>query len=637
MGLTSYTVIAGLADLDKTGFVDALNKTDTIAYDIETWGLDWFTHPIRLAQYELNGKIFILDLDTPSDERDQLFQRVTELIRDSGKTILSHNVKFELKFTLKNTGILLTNVYDTQLAETVVFAGLPGSMYTTLNILTQHYCLITLDKTITMKFTTDEIITDEMLWYSAMDVQYLKTIRNFQVGEAVNKGLLHVLDLEMALLPVVAKMEYDGVKLDIDTWLIHYRANIERAEFLFISIRERIFDKTSEYILNRCKNGIEALQAYSMPIQPATKKRRKYLEELTDKKFMLEEIKSLWKIGSNPQIRCALNLYGFPLESTGKLALQKYTSDQLIKDLMEYRECAKRASSFGEAWEKYINPVTGRVHPQFNQMGTATGRWSSSSPNMQNIVAKNEYRNCFIARPGYKIVTADYSQAELRLMAAVSGEMKMIEAYMNGEDIHAKTASILFQKPIEEITEEERGKGKTINFAIIYGASAYRIATSNDNITKQEAQHFLDMFFAGYPQLARFLQAIGKGIWERKYSRTPFGRARYFEDRTYFAQENDYYKFIARVKREGVNHITQGGSADALKIAMVDVFYNLPFDHDDFRFLIQVHDEVVVEVKEDIIDEAIPYLVGCMERGEAQFLKGIPAIVDYKVLDFWSK
>ncbi len=634
MGLTSYILIDKVAQLETEGFIKALNDTKDIAYDVETWGLDWFTHPIRLAQYELNGKIFILNLDTPSGE---LFQIVTKLVRDSGKTIISHNVKFELKFTLQNTGILLQNVYDTQLAESVLFAGLPGSMYTTLNILTQHYCLVTLDKTITKLFTTEEVITEEMLWYSAMDVQYLKDIKKLQIGEATNKGLLHILDLEMALLPVVAKMEYDGVKLDIDTWMIYYEENIKRASELASSIKERIFDKTSDFVLKQCKDGVEALSAYKVPIQPATKKRRKYLGELTDKKFILEELKSLWKITSHPQIKRALNLYGYSLDSTGKLAVQKYISEQIIKDLLEYRECAKRASSFGKAWEDFIHPDTGRIHPRYNQTGTATGRWSSSGPNMQNIIAKDEYRNCFIARPGYKLITADYSQAELRLMAAVSGETKMIEAFMKGEDIHAKTASILFQKPIEEITKEERSKGKTINFAIIYGASAYRISITNDNITKEEAQHFLNMFFAGYPQLAIFLNAIGKGVWDRKYSRTPYGRARYFEDRTYFAEENEYYKFMARVKREGINHITQGGSADALKIAMVEVFYNLSFDHDDFRFLIQVHDEVVVEVKEELVDEAIPYLVGCMERGEARFLNGIPATVDYKVLDFWSK
>jgi DNA polymerase-1 len=222
------------------------------------------------------------------------------------------------------------------------------------------------------------------------------------------------------------------------------------------------------------------------------------------------------------------------------------------------------------------------------------------------------------------------------VVGAISKEPEIINAYKKGEDIHAKTASIIFNKPIEEITDEERARGKTINFSILYGSTAYGIAQKNADISEQEAEELLSKFFAGYPKLARFVSKTSKKIYDERKSVTPMGRIRFFEDKILFG-EGELNKFIAAMKREGFNHIIQGGSADSLKIAMVYAFNNSSYKHDDFRFLNAVHDEVVVEIREDLLDEAIPFLIDSMEKAEQIFLGDIPAKADYIVADYWAK
>jgi DNA polymerase-1 len=304
--------------------------------------------------------------------------------------------------------------------------------------------------------------------------------------------------------------------------------------------------------------------------------------------------------------------------------------------LLAYRDADKKISTYGENLFKNINQNTGRLHAEFNQLGTHTGRFSSSNPNMQNIPRENRYRNAYVARPGHKIITADYSQEELRLLAAVSRELEMINAFIDGIDLHKKTASILFSTDVDLINKEQRSTGKTLNFAVVYGSSEYGLY-KNFGIPLKMGKNYLEKFFSGYPRLNAFKEKAGDIILSLGYSITPLGRKRFFKKKILY---KDYYEKVreeSAIKRAGVNHIIQGGSADIIKLAMVDIDYNKPYSDDELRILLQVHDELVFEVREDLVDSAVDFIRDCMVNNEQKFLGNIPAVVDIYVGDCWNK
>lgn len=638
-----YTILDTSLSLGE--FQKALRTVEFIGFDIETSGLNFLSDRIRLAQFELGSKVFILDFDNYPDAQKN-FKYVVSLIKDTNKTIISHNVKFELKFTLKSTGILLTKVFCTQLAQSIHLAGIARGKdkFPKLSTLVDEYCGVTLDKEIRLNFVTSPEITQEMYDYAVLDVKYLKEIMMLQKLEAVERGYPQVFDLEMELIPVVAQMEYDGVLVNWDVW---YELALE-AEKVVEEAKETItkivFESTWDKAKEEITDGISAYEYYEIPI-PKTQNSKKFrvdrtfLETLTSPEFILEELKTTWNVGSNAQKLRALQLCGVSVSNTKRSTLERITTHNiLVTAMLDFNRANKIATTYGRNWEELIHPDTGRVHPTYNQMGAATGRWSSDNPNMQNIPKQERYRNCFLAREGYKILTCDFSQAEMRIMGAVSREQRIIEAYVKGEDIHAKTASGIYDLSLEEVTHDQRDKGKTVNFSIIYGTTAYGMSVKNEGLSEEEAEELLSKFFESHPSLDYFIQRAGNLVVEHLKSRTPFGRVRYFENKTTFKDYKQRKKWIARLKREGVNHIIQGCSADSLKIAMVSMFYNNPFGHENFRFLIQVHDEVVVEVREDITEEATKFLVSHMEQAEQQFLGEIPAVADcLPPLDYWSK
>ena len=563
-------------------------------------------------------------------------------IADSGKVVIGHNIKFDIKFLYKETAILLTEIWDTQIAQMVLTAGkYPRQRFFSLKELVQDCCDIILDKDIRLEFIVSDIVTEEMLIYAVRDVQYLKKIYAFQIGEGKNVGMSNVLELEMKLAPVVTLLDWDA-------WMVLADEAKEKTEELQPKIVEELIDRTWDIVKDYIKDGVDAYKAYDIPVPKAQDSRTgkidlTLLESLTNEVFLIKQLKNEFNIGSHKQLKRGLQLCGFtvdgePIPNTQAATLELFSEDSLISNILNYREADKRVTTYGENWKEYIHEQTGRIHPQFNQVGTVTGRWSSDSPNLQNVPNEASYRHCFIARKGYKLVTADYSQAELRFVGAVSFEEEIIKAYKAGEDIHARTASIIFDKPIEEVTPEERSRGKTLNFSILYGSTAYGISQKNPDISETEADDLLDKFIKGYPKLAKCIKDTSNQIWRTKLSKTPMGRIRYFTvDDSRLWNEKELRKQMGAIKREGFNHIIQGGSADSLKIAMVYAFHNSPFDHDDFRFQLQVHDEVVVEIAEAILDEGIAFLIDAMEKAEQIFIGDIPAKADYHVADYWSK
>ena len=624
-------LIESIKQLGK--FFQEMSITDIIGFDIETDGLDFISNKILSIQISSPSEIFVFT-------NPEMFEYVISLIED--KLIIGHNLKFDLRFIYHNYHILPKRLHDTMLVNAILNAGRNGFSYISLNDLTERYLGISLDKTVRDKFSNASKLSDEMVEYAGNDVRYLHQIFSTQMEELEQENLIRVYDLEMKLLPVVVTMEVNGISLDTDKWLEISAEKQKTAIELESKLKETLIGKALTSL--SYSNLAELLKKLNVPV---TRKRDKEkLEKIfhSDPNFYHTLIEWV-NLASPKQLLTLLNLYGINLDSTSSKAIDAYiiknnlTEEQkeLFDLLQEFRQNLKRASAFGSKYlEKYLKP-DGKLHSEFHQLGTATGRFSSSNPNLQQVPHTQDYRSCFVASPGYKLITADYSQMELRIMAALSNETMMLDAYRNGEDLHKLTASLIFEKPIDEITKEERSVGKKINFATIYGAGAYRIAIELD-IPKEEAAKILQKFQEGYQNMYQFINLARKKIIELGYSVTILGRKRYFEKPKIYTDYKEKNKIEQAIMREGVNHIIQGTGADIMKLAMVNMFYDNPFGKEKFRILLQVHDEVVVEVSEDIAEEAEKFIREKMLQAECNLLNNrVPCDLDSHIENYWVK
>jgi len=614
-------------------FFESLKTTDVIGFDIEATGLDF-----------ISDSILSLQVSTPNDTfvftNKEMFKYISSLI--SGKEIIGHNLKFDMRFIYYKYGVLFNRVYDTMIINAVLNAGINGFSYSSLNNLLEKYFDVTLDKDIRDKFINANELDSEMIKYASEDVKYLIPLYHAMNEKLAENKLINIAELEMKLLPVVVVMETIGINLDIDSWLSiaenKQKAYVETEQKLKKLLVPRALSKISY------NNLYDALTKFGINIK--TKRDTNFYKSIepTDPQFF-ELLYANINMASNKQLLTILSILGFELTSTSKTALNEFETKNKLTDfqkevielIRDFRENYKRANSFGQKYiDKYVKS-DGKLHAEFNQMGTATGRFSSSNPNLQQVPHTQDYRSCFVASPGYKMITADYSQMELRIMAAVSNETKMIEAYKNGEDLHKLTASIIFSKPVDEITKEERNAGKRINFAVIYGAGAYRIANTLD-IPLDEAERIYNKLHEGYNNMYSFIELAGEKIYELGFSKTILGRKRFFTKPLLYQDNRERKKIESSIKREGVNHIIQGTGADIVKLAMIEMFYNNPWGTDKFRILLQVHDEVVVEVSEDIAKEAKEYIVNVMKNAECKVLNNkVPCEVDSHLEDYWVK
>lgn len=611
-------------------FVADLQQSGVVGFDIESSGLDYFTDEILLVQFILSsGNIYIIPW---KDENSNILEYVFSLIKDSGKLVIGHNLKFDTNFIFSKLGIRLDNLYDTMFNEVILLAGI-GRPYYSLDYLVKKYTGEEMDKDVRDKFIGAKEVTQEMLIYSALDVKYLLEIRNKQLTALEEKESLHISELEMKLLPIVAAMEYDGVLLDVDMW----RELETRNEDIKNELARELLNLIFQDLNGKFNEGtaLEAFELLKIPVR--TKKKREMLQGISGVEFIKGTLMEEFNLNSTYQVGAALNLLGIEVPNTNEKTLRKYRGHPVVDKLLEYREYQKIATSYGDTYIDAIHPKTGRIHPDWHQL-KATGRFGCSGPNMQNVVRKSDYRHCFRAREGYKLITADYSQAELRLLGAISGEPRYKEIYQQEKDLHTETAADVYNVDGEEVSEDQRQIAKNVNFSIAYLTSAYGLYY-NYGIPIEEGKHFLRRHRELYPILIKFRDLAGELIWEKKISKTPYGRRRYFKGKDVYVDIKEFDRHKKSVIREGFNHIIQGGSADCIKLSMVELYYSDKYKYGiDFRILLQVHDELVIEAKDEVAKEISLYVKEVMEQNEQRFLGDIPAVVGKpKVLDYWGK
>lgn len=614
----------------KREVIPWLQKNNVFGMDVESSGFDPYTETLLLLQIASYDAVYVINV---GKVQKRLITYGIELIKESKKLVIGHNIRFDLKFIKHNFGVIPENVFDTMLAETLSYAGIGKSLYS-LEYLAKKYLAVTMQKETRYTFIgkQDFEFTLEQIKYSALDVEVLLSLKDALENNLKQRGQFNTWEeIERPLIPVVAMMEYYGVTLDQELWKALEKEMIEIAEDYSVRLNQYLFDNFS-LIAGNHTNALEACE--NIGIKVGTKRDKLALSSITSPDEIARVVVADWvNLNSPKQLLYILQCFEVPVEDTNRKTLEKYKGFEIVKLLLGYRPAIKKTTSFGDKILSKVNSETGKLHGSFNQLGTYTGRFSSSNPNLQQIPRDKRYRHAFVASPGHHLITIDYSQIELRLMGEISGETKFIDAYLNNQDLHSLTASLVKEKPLEEVTSEDRQLGKTINFAVIYGTTRKGLFY-NFGIPEKDAQTYLDNYFKQYNIIRDFKHAAEKQIIKKGYSVTLTGRRRFFTIPK--SPTGKDMHLLLEVARQGINHIVQGTSADMTKLAMCIMYHNNPFG-DRFRILMTVHDELVVEVSDEILDEAISFIEECMVKAGKRFLKVIPVAFG-KIVDItWSK
>jgi DNA polymerase-1 len=513
-----------------------------------------------------------------------------DLLASKKQLKIAHNAKFDTKWVRHHLGTEVGAVYDTYLASLLVAAG-EGERRHGLADVAQFFLQQTLDKTEQVSDWGANELSHSQIEYAARDAAIMPEVRA-KLDERIQlDGLKNVLQLENECVMPIAEMELNGFYLDETRW----RTQLDSVN--------KTQARTANELQDLLAAGIAQASLFGRP-----------------------EI----NLDSIDQVTGALLGLGVPVPNTTRAWELQPLAEQypVVGKLLEYRAAAKASSSFGENILGFIEPKTGRIHADFRQIGAPTGRFSCSSPNLQQIPHESEYRSCFRAPDGRKLVIADYSQIELRILADFSEDENFINAFVSGQDFHSTTAAQIFGTKPENVDADQRSFAKRLNFGVVYGIGAQRFAMMT-GLTERQAEDTLRRYFATYPKMDEWLRMQSKGVLTERAARTASGRlARINFD------ANDRSS-IGAAQRYAKNMPIQGTSADILKRA-------LRLLHDDLRdttakLVNIVHDEIVVECDAADASEIAAKIESAMLRAGEQFVKRVPIKVDVTTSDEWCK
>jgi len=552
------SVASGMAT--KLFIKNLINQT-SVCFDTETTGLNPLTAELVGIAFSWEvGKGFYLPFPEDKAEAQELIEQLRPFFESETIEKVGQNLKYDIKVLAKYNVEVKGKLFDTMLAHYLINPDMRHNM----DVLAEtylNYTPISIETLIGKKgknqLSMRDVPLEKQTEYAVEDADItLQLKEHFQneLGEANTQKLFN--DIEIPLLRVLAAMELEGINLD-----------------------EKFLNSLSEAL----NNDIATLE-----------------------KNIYDAAGETFNIGSPKQLGIVLfeklKLVDKPKKTktgqyaTGEEILSYLAKDhEIIKNILEYRGLSKLKSTYVDALPNQVEDATGRVHTDYMQTVAATGRLSSNNPNLQNIPIRTErgreVRKAFIPRSeDYILLAADYSQIELRIIAALSKEETMIEAFKNGEDIHASTASKVFNVDIDKITREQRSNAKTVNFGIIYGVSAFGLSNQTD-LSRSEAKELIDTYYATYPKLRAYMSEQVDFARDNGYVQTILGRRRYLKD---INSRNAVVRGAA--ERNAVNAPIQGSAADIIKIAMINIYNKLQEGNYKTKMLLQVHDELVFDV-----------------------------------------
>lgn len=611
---------AALADLTAK-----LAQAEIIAFDVETTSLDKTTAelvgiclavepgtgyyiPVGHLASETQSETGQMSLfaGAPELAAGQLpMQMVLDGLRPSltnpaiGKA--AHNAKYDYTI-LRRYGLTVSPItFDTMIAEWLTD---PASKHKGLKNLAFHRLGIEMKEIGSLigkgkkQRPFSEVSIEEAAPYGAADADVtLRLIPPLQ-KEIEAKNQQRILELELPLIPVLAEMEMTGIGVDVD-----------------------FFRQMSQDLAAR----MQALE--------------REIHEIAGEPFNINSTQQLSDVLFNklqyPQEGLKKTKSGH-FSTANNVLLEMLRTDReaqtgLIARIIEYRELGKLKSTYVDALPQMVGP-DGRIHTSFNQTGAITGRIASSNPNLQNIPIRSEVgqqiRRGFVAKPGHLFLAADYSQVELRILAHISQDEALLEAFRLGEDVHSATAAAVYGIPVAEVTYNQRRFAKAVNFGLIYGMGAFRLARDSE-LTLAEAENYIKEYFARFPGIQRYLDETKRLAKEQGYVETLLGRRRYFPVFKQPMTGSNRQAYL-RAEREAVNHPIQGTAADIIKIAMLNLHERLrPYGA---KMLLQVHDELVLEVPEEEVGVIRPLVVETMS---AAFKLDVPLKVDDSVGRNW--
>ena len=549
-------------------FLQSLIQQSSVCFDTETTGLDPLTAElVGIAFSWEKGKGFYLPIPEDRDAAQDVVNELKPFFESETIEKVGQNLKYDIKVLDKYGVDVKGPMFDTMLAHYLINPDMRHNMdvlaETYLNYTPQSIVELIGKKGKNQKSMRD-VDLEKQKEYAVEDADITFQLKEKFVPELASAGtdkLFH--DIEMPLLDVLAAMEIEGVNLDGD----------------FLSSLSR---KLNEDIERLEKDIYEAAGEEFNIGSP------KQLGEILFGKMKLVDKPKKTKTGQY---------------STAEDVLSYLAKDhQIIADVLGYRGLAKLKSTYVDALPNQVNPATHRIHTNYMQTVAATGRLSSTDPNLQNIPIRTErgrqVRKAFVPRDeNYTLVAADYSQIELRIIAALSEEENMIAAFQSGEDIHASTAAKVFNVTIEDVTREQRSNAKTVNFGIIYGVSAFGLSNQTD-LDRSEAKELIDTYYATYPKLKAYMQEQVDFARENGYVETVLGRRRYLKN---INSSNAVVRGAA--ERNAVNAPIQGSAADIIKIAMINIHKKFEELNCKSKMLLQVHDELVFDIHNDELED----------------------------------
>jgi DNA polymerase-1 len=451
------------------------------------------------------------------------------------------------------------------------------------------------------QISMDRVPVEKAAPYAAADAAITRRLVDLLRPELEERQVWKLFsEVEMPLVPVIADMEMTGVLLDVG-YLGALSADLAAR---LAALEEEIYANSGGY--GRFNLGSP-----------------KQLNDVLFGKLRL------------PTEGLRKTTHGFSTDAGTLEALKD--RHPIVGLILNWRELDKLRSTYVDALPALVNPQTGRVHTNFNQTGTVTGRLSSSDPNLQNIPIRSEegrrVRRAFIAPPGHSLLAVDYSQVELRILAHYSQDAALLKAFHDGVDIHRATAAAVYQVPLDGVTYEQRRFAKAVNFGLMYGMGAFRLARDS-NLTLAEAEDFIATYFAQFPGVRAYLDEARARAARLGYVETLLGRRRYFPELSERLGRKVDFQARQRAEREAINMPIQGTAADIIKIAMIDLARALGEGRRQARMILQVHDELVLEVPDEELDRVAPLVIAVME---AAFRLDAPLVADANVGPNWAE
>ena len=577
--------------------IDKLMQQTSVCFDTETTGLKALeVELIGIAFSFEAGKGYYVSFPEDQEETKTILEEFRPFFEASAIEKIGHNLKYDIKVLSNYNMPVKGNLFDTMIAHYLINPDMRHNM---------------------------DVLAETYLNYQPVSITEL-------IGK---KGKNQ---LSMRVVPIKDQTEYAVEDADITYQLKeHFTGELETGNVtkLFNEVELPLVSVLTAMEIEGININTEFLKELSVALTDDINRLEKNIYELAGEEFNIASPKQLgivlfenMKLVDKPK-KTKTGQY-----KTGEDILSYLAKDhEIIRDIQEYRQYKKLQSTYVDALPNEINPKTGRIHTQYMQAVAATGRLSSNNPNLQNIPIRTErgreVRKAFIPRNSdYVLLATDYSQIELRIIAALSEEETMINAFKNGEDIHASTASKVFNVDIKDVTREQRSNAKTVNFGIIYGVSAFGLSNQTD-LSRSEAKELIDTYYETYPKLKAYMASQVDFAREKGYVETVLNRRRYLKD---INSRNAMVRSGA--ERNAVNAPIQGSAADIIKLAMINIHNRFEKEGFKSKMLLQVHDELVFDVPKDELEIVKPIIKFEMENA---FKMDVPLDVEVGIGQNW--